>query len=63
MYLLFKSVDDKVRRNVQIYGQWTLWTIGYIPPTTHLRWRTHTRGAFQPRRHEPCAHMDWLESR
>jgi len=33
MYLLFKSVDDKVRRNVQIYGQWTLWTIGYIPET------------------------------
>jgi hypothetical protein len=33
MYLLFKSVDDKTRRNVQVYGQWTLWTIGYIPET------------------------------
>lgn len=33
MYILFKKVDEKTQRNIITYGEWTLWTIGYIPDT------------------------------
>jgi len=33
MYILFKKVDEKTQRNIIHYGEWTLWTIGYIPET------------------------------
>ena len=33
MYILFKSVDERVQRNVQTYGEYLMYTIGYIPET------------------------------